>query len=94
MMILLSLLPSHFLTSLQLANTFTLSNKYLDQHPHDHPRSGLLTTSTLMLVILTTNHAPNTTPTPKQHHHNTKVKTKTNTNTYRHPHSTHQHATQ
>ena len=41
-MILLAYLSIHSLTSSVLTNTFTLPKKYLDHHPHDHPRSGLL----------------------------------------------------
>jgi hypothetical protein len=37
MMILLSLFSTQFLTSLQLANTFTLSSKYLEQHSYADP---------------------------------------------------------
>jgi hypothetical protein len=56
------LLSIHSLTSSELANTFTLTKKYLDHHPHNQPRSGVLLVASPSLTSTSNSVASFTSP--------------------------------
>jgi hypothetical protein len=51
MMTLLALFATHFLTSSELANTFTLTKKYLDHHPPTSVFRTITTRFTQFVIV-------------------------------------------